>query len=286
MRDIPASPRVLEIKRKNRSRIIRKIILSFLFLLVFIFGAAYFSRLDQFKIKSIETEGLSVIDENEIIDYINNKISGKYFYLFEKSNFFIYPQNEIYEGILKDFVRVEKLSIDNSVFNTLKIKIKERSGVYLYCGESIPKEEDMLGENCYFVNGEGYVFDKAPYFSGDIYFKFYLKKEKDNPIDTNILESEDFVKIIKFIENIESIGLSPVYIKLNKGSDNYVFLEKRENDKNPFIVWLDEDPLDIVFENLSLAMSKSEFANEINSKYDLLSYIDLRFDNKVIYKFE
>ena len=47
-----------------------------------------------------------------------------------------------------------------------------------------------------------------------------------------------------------------------------------------------DDDLTIMLENLSSAMSKSEFADEIKERYDTLSYIDLRFDNKVIYKFE
>jgi hypothetical protein len=43
--------------------------------------------------------------------------------------------------------------------------------------------------------------------------------------------------------------------------------------------------LDIILDNLSVSMGKPEFANDIHSKYDTLLYIDLRFDNKVLYKF-
>jgi hypothetical protein len=70
------------------------------------------------------------------------------------------------------------------------------------------------------------------------------------------------------------------------GEENSLFLEKKQNKINPRIIWKNEDSLDAVLEDISLAMKEEEFANEINSKYDTLSYIDLRFDNKVIYKFE
>ena len=46
------------------------------------------------------------------------------------------------------------------------------------------------------------------------------------------------------------------------------------------------DDFDMILDNLSISMKKKEFAEEINTKYNTLLYIDLRFKNKVLYKFK
>ncbi len=285
MRDIPTSPRILEIRRKNRKRFFGFLLVFFIFLIIIIVGFSYFTKIDKLKINNIEVLGVNIINDKDIISFVNEEISGKYLIIFHKSNFLIYPHNHIYNNLLELFPRIEELKISRNSFNNLKIEIKERSGTYLYCGNSLPENKTLLGDNCYFVNNNGYIFDKAPYFSGDIYFKFYSQIDKIDPTGANLFSEDYFYKFIRFIDDIKKLGLNPVYVVMN-GEENSLFLEKKQNKINPRIIWKNEDSLDAVLEDISLAMKEEEFANEINSKYDTLSYIDLRFDNKVIYKFE
>jgi hypothetical protein len=285
MRDIPTSPRILEIRRKTRKRFLGFLLFLFIFFVVIILGFSYFTKIEKLKINNIKVEGVNIINDKDIISFVNEEISGKYFFIFQKSNFLIYPHNHIYNNLLVSFPRIETLEINRNSFNNLEIKIKERSGTYLYCGGALPENEKLLGDNCYFVNSDGYIFDRAPYFSGDIYFKFYSQIDKIEPIGASIFGEDNFYKFIRFIDSIKKLGLNPVYVVMN-GEENSLFLEKKQNKINPRIIWKNEDSLDAVLEDISLAMKEEEFANEINSKYDTLSYIDLRFDNKVIYKFE
>jgi hypothetical protein len=285
MRDIPTSPRILEIRRKTRKRFLGFLLFLFIFFVVIILGFSYFTKIEKLKINNIKVEGVNIINDKDIVSFVNEEISGKYFFIFQKSNFLIYPHNHIYNNLLVSFPRIETLEINRNSFNNLEIKIKERSGTYLYCGGALPENEKLLGDNCYFVNSDGYIFDRAPYFSGDIYFKFYSQIDKIEPIGASIFGEDNFYKFIRFIDSIKKLGLNPVYVVMN-GEENSLFLEKKQNKINPRIIWKNEDSLDAVLEDISLAMKEEEFANEINSKYDTLSYIDLRFDNKVIYKFE
>lgn len=285
MRDIPTSPRILEIRRKNRKRFFGFLLVFFIFLIIIIVGFSYFTKIDKLKINNIEVLGVNIINDKDIISFVNEEISGKYLIIFHKSNFLIYPHNHIYNNLLELFPRIEELKISRNSFNNLKIEIKERSGTYLYCGNSLPENKTLLGDNCYFVNNNGYIFDKAPYFSGDIYFKFYSQIDKIDPTGANLFSEDYFYKFIRFIDDIKKLGLNPVYVVMDD-KENSLYLDKKQNKINPKIIWKSEDSLDVVLEDISLAMKEEEFANEINSKYDTLSYIDLRFDNKVIYKFE
>jgi len=288
MRDIPTSPRIEKIKRENRKRFLRFLIF-FLFLLIGLtIGVSYLSNNQHFIINDIKIEGTNIIDENDIKELVNKNISGKYFYLFNKSNSLIYPKNKIYKNLLTDFPRIEKLSIERNDWKSLKIKIKERAGSYLYCGTNIPDDALQIGEDCYFVNNEGYIFDSAPYFSGDIYLRFYtlLPKEDISPLGQSVIDIDKWRKTIRFIDGVDNLGLKSVSVVLGSDGVNFIYLEKKQGSSNPKIIWNDENDLQTLLENFSLAMNKSEFANEIKDKYNTLSYIDLRFDNKVIYKFE
>ena len=170
----------------------------------------------------------------------------------------------------------------------MHIDIIERTGSFLYCGVNLPEEKLNIGENCYFLNNDGFIFDKAPYFSGNVYFKYYSELEGGitNPLGKQMLNTEKFHKLARFIDNVASLGFKPIYIISDLEGTNSLYLNYSENSTIPKIIFKNDADLDVILDNFSLAMQKSEFANEINSKYNTLLYIDLRFNNKVLYKFQ
>jgi hypothetical protein len=288
MRDVLTSPKVLEIKKKRNSYRKRLSILFFI-LFICIFGAlAYFSPNRKITINKIDISGTNIINEQDVNDLALKDLSGRYLHLFYRANSFIYPHDKIYKDLLYQFPRIETLKVSIDKVNTLKIAITERAGNYLYCGESIPEVKSEIGENCFFVNNDGYIFDKAPYFSGNVYFKYYIAMNKDEnnnlwPMSAQMLKVDDFHKLASFIDKVKVIGFKPVYIVLNKDNEYVLHLDNKDIDSK--IIFNNNSNFDDVFENLSIAMKKPEFAQQINSKYDSLLYIDLRFKNKVVYKF-
>jgi hypothetical protein len=288
MRDIPTSPRAIEIKRKRRARKLRLFILFFLLFISIIWALSFFSGDSHIVINKIIVNGTHIIDQKDIEEDVYKNISGKYIYLFMKSNSFIYPHNKIYKDLKLNFPRIEKLSIHRDNLNTLYIDITERIGSYLYCGASIPDSKDEVGENCYFINNDGYIFDKAPYFSGNVYFKYYMMLEGDiiNPLGKQMINIDQFHKFVRFIDRVTSLGFKPIYILKDKDGINYLYLNHNISGTSPRILFKNDDDWEVIQDNLSIAMRKKEFADEVNSKYNTLLYIDLRFENKVLYKFE
>lgn len=288
MKDIPTSPRIALIKRNRRAMRLRLMILVFILLISIIGGLSYFSFHPRINISKIEVTGNSIIDGNKLEQNVKDKLSGRYLRLFSRSNFLIYPHDMIYKNLLKEFPRIEKLSVKMEGFNNLKINITERAGSYLYCGLSTPENKDEVGENCYFVNNDGYIFDKAPYFSGNIYFKYYTKIDGDitNPLGSQMISVDLFHELVRFIDGITSLGFKTSYLTIDDKGVYSLYLKTVGMNQNPKIMFNNDNNLDTILSNLSVAMSNPEFANEINSKYDTLSYIDLRFKNKVLYKFQ
>jgi hypothetical protein len=288
MRDIPTSPRVIQIKRKHRLQTIR---LSIFFPILFfsiVWALSFFSDDKHMVIDNITITGTHIINQDDVKSEIYKDISGKYIYLFSKSNSLIYPRKQIYNDLRLKFPRIETLSISRKDFKTLHVDISERTGSFLYCGTDVPQNSEQIGENCYFINNDGYIFDKAPYFSGNVYFKYYTISEgnEENPLGQQMISADKFHRIMRFIDKISSIGFKPIYIVLGQDGIDHLYLNHGENNTIPEIIFKDNDDLDLIQDNLSIAMRKSEFANEINSKYNTLLYIDLRFNNKVLYKFQ
>lgn len=287
MRDIPKSPRIVEINKKKRRKVIKTAVY---FLLLFVFvvvGLSFLSKEKHIVIKDIKVNGAYVLDQDSIERTVRDEMSGKYLYLFYKNNSFIYPEKKIYNSLLRNFPRIESLSISLNGLKELVVDIVERRGEALYCGENIPTEQALIGENCFFLNDDGLIFDGAPYFSGDIYFKYYLSfNESSDPLGKQLMGKERFHELAYFFNNMRSIGLTPVYFFMDKDGTNYLYLNKKTNTINPKIIFKDNDNLDVLSDNLSLAMKKKEFSEELSSKYSSLEYIDLRFKNKILYRFK
>lgn len=291
MRDILTSPRIEEMKHKRRVRNFRLSVIYFFVFILIVGLLSYFSSNNHIVIDNIVITGNHIINTQDIEGNVNKNLNGKYLYLFNKANTFIYPNKQIYNDLLKSFPRIDKLSIYRENLKTLHIDLTERMGSYLYCGSKIPEVINDVGENCYFINNDGYIFDKAPYFSGNVYFKYYIQifdngLPVENPLMKNILSADDFHKMVRFIDGITVIGFKPIYMEMNQSGINTIYLNHGTQDITPTIVFKNGSDLELILNNLSVAMSKKEFADEINSKYTKLQYIDLRFNNKVLYKFQ
>ena len=285
-RDILTSPRVEEIKRTKRKANIRLSVLFFVLFIVCIVGLSFLSNYKKMTINAVVVTGTRIINERDIQDFIGSSMSGKYLYLFNKHNAFIYPHDFIYNGLLKKFTRIEKLSLNVKNVTTLEIYVKERSGSYMWCGDKIPDNEKDLGDNCYFVNDDGYIFDNAPYVSGNLYFKYYLPlSDKDTVLGNQMLSPEIFHDTIRLSDTLRESGLDPVM--MTEDDDYwYIYLNHSESSTRPYIIFKKDADLDRIGDDIKLSMNQKEFRDEINTKYDTLLYIDMRFKNKVFYKFQ
>ncbi|MCC6323900.1 FtsQ-type POTRA domain-containing protein [Candidatus Nomurabacteria bacterium] len=286
-RGITTSPKIVEMAYKRKKRNIRLSILLFILFVVIIVGLSYLSNYKKITISNIVISGTHIIDSKNVEERIKEDLAGKYIYLFAKKNVFIYPKSYIEKDLRKTFPRIQDLSIKLEGLNTLRVEIGERTGSYMYCGSNIPEKIEDLGENCYFINSDGYIFDIAPYFSGNIYFKFYLPLDDTKDIlGQNVMDKENFNKIIAFTDELTELGFKPVSLIMNDEDRYSLHLEARPDGGEPEILYKKDNDIDTIFSNLSSAMKKTEFKNEIMTKLDKLDYIDLRFNNKVLYKFK
>ena len=290
------SPRLLELKKKKRKLLARKMFfLSFLLVLILI-GLSFLSKWEKININDIQILGNKVVETKMIEEIVKEKIAGYYFWFFPKTNFLLYPKAEIKKELTDKFKRLKNISISVKNLQTVEISIVERIALYTYCGTTPPELNNLETQKCHFLDQDGYIFDEAPYFSGEVYLKFYGLARKATAEGTTNMNEENptssyyfqpnFGKLISFKDTVEKIGIKPVAFYVENSGDIKMFLSSSASQMGPEIIFKTDSDFAQVAENLQTILSTEPFQSDFKNKYSSLLSIDLRFGNKVYYKFK
>jgi len=255
-------------KKLKRKKIFLKIIIFFLLFLILTAGIILSLYIPKLRIQKIAVEGAEILNIDKIISNIFNSLNGRHFFLIPKNNILVASKKEISKNILNSFPRIRDVSLGKDFPSGLSVKIKERQSTALLC----------RGENkneCAYIDENGFVFEKAPYFSGEIFLKFFDERDVGNSIsDRQLLSEEQFNGLIDFKNYLLKENIKIININLKK--DGIYELRTSED----WIILLNErNDFRIAFENF-----KTAFDSLIKEEQNNLEYIDLRFGNKVFYK--
>ena len=193
----------------------------------------------------------------------------------------------------------ESINLSIKTNKTLEVSVTERKALYTWCGATPPTVANASNQKCYFVDENGYIFDVAPYFSGEIYFKFYgplaqtglpdtlTQNEADMDPSGFYFSKQYFKQLASFKDILVGLGLKPVSLYVTGNGDAQVFLSSGTSlaDGPKIMLRLIADNFQSVAENLETALTTEPLQSEFANKYSSLQYIDLRFGNKVYYKF-
>lgn len=285
-RNILNSPRLLELKKKKLRVFLNKILLSILALFLISACLAYISRSKQLNISEVKVVGNKVVNAEMIKTVVEGEITGNYLWFFPKTNIFFYSKNNIEKALSNQFRRLHDVNLTIKDNKTLEVKITERVASYTWCGDhlvvGLPSDNQTVKEEkCYFMDENGYIFDEAPYFSGEVYFKFYSVGNIGS-----YFSKENFKQLIDFKNVLATLGLKPVSLYIEGSGDIKIFLSNfNRTPTNPYIILKADADLKKVAENLETAISTEPLLSNLKNKYSSLEYIDLRFGNKVYYKF-
>ena len=280
-RDVLDSPKLQELKRNRRRRLQNKIffyvgsVLAIFIILVFI------SRINKLNISVINISGNKIIDTEQIKEIVSRDISGYYLFFIPKSNFLIYPKNKIEKDLAEKYRRLTNIKFNLDGAETLSISLSEREGKYIWCGETLPDINLNPEYNtCSFLDSTGYAFDTSPYFSGNVYFKFF------GPLTENNFTPILWSKIISFKEALTEMGLKPASLYIKPDGDIEIYLSSNIlPPDSPKVIFKNDFDLEKATENMQAVIHTEPLQADLKSKINSLLYIDLRFGNKVYYKF-
>jgi cell division septal protein FtsQ len=278
------SPRLKQLKKERHQKILNKFWIFISLTFILLIGIVFLSRINKLNIQDINISGNNIIETDAIKSIVEIELASKYVWLIPKTNIFLYPKNSIQNTLFNNFKRLKEINISLKENNTLNIDVEERKALYTWCGEEI----NIENTKCYFLNDLGYIFDEAPYFSGEVYFKFYgdINKNSDTAVG-KYFNQTIFNKLISFKEVLEKIKIKPVSMYIMPKDDMKIYLSSSQTDINnmPYLILKKDSNFEKMSENLQAALDTDPFKTNFINNYNNLEYIDLRFGNKVYYKF-
>ncbi len=290
-RDTLESPRVRELKRQRIQSKKKKILLWTVGSIMLLTGLAFASHLRVMRIEHVTISGNTVVHSEAILEKVQEELFGRYLFAFSKQNFLLYPKNAIEKHLLVTLKRLETVKVTLTDTHTLAVAVTEREGRFLWCGHSFKEEVgDIPNDDCYYMDMSGYIFSKSPYFTGNVYIKFFgtgLFGPSIDPVGRQFLPIEQFANIESFLAGLPALGIEPYALRVADGGDYDLFIASLEPGRSVYtkILFNEHSDPKKLLENLSAALKAEQFKNDFIMRFNDLLYIDLRFASKVYYKF-
>ncbi|MBI5140067.1 MAG: hypothetical protein HZA94_01295 [Candidatus Vogelbacteria bacterium] len=245
----------------------------------------FVSRLDDLQIKRLDISGERGVATSVVFESAANVLSGRYFGFYPKSNIFLYSKDEIAEKVLSSGT-VASVQIARGG-DTLHILLREREPSYLWCGELTSGAEI---KRCFYLDKDGFSYDKAPGFSGPVFFEFYGGEKRGGYTGKNILPLDQFKELTLLVDSLrrsikQFISSSAELYGANIKSNGDVDFLARDGVSSWIINGSVTAPASYFSKKMDTAVSSSVFQEETKKHPAGLLYLDLRFGKKVFYKF-
>lgn len=257
-----------EVKRKKQIPSQKLFLwITIFFLIIFVLAAIiYLLRLPALEVNKIEISGNYTIEKSDIEDRINGILNGFSFYFIPKKNYFLARPGTIEQNLLETFPRIGEAAIQKKPFGGLRIEIKEREAWAIYCSQK-----------CFFIDKSGFMYEEAFMNSGNL-IRFIKTDDESLGIGKYAVQNETINLFLQLEEKINLSGLGPVTeynlslkspgeLRIKTGEGFYLELNLDDNFNRVF------------------AILETVLNDEIKEKRANLEYIDLRFGNKVFYKY-
>ena len=236
-------------------------------LVLIIFGGIFYlvCFFSIFQIKDIKISGNQKIQTQDIENLIKEKINQKLLFFPQKSIFLI-KSNEIVESLLEKFLQADSVNLKRRLPASLIVEIQERLPLGVWCE----------GENCFYIDKEGIIFEENPPKT-----EFIIKSEEKRTqgfLGEKVIEKTLFESIFEIQRKLKES------LKIN--IEEIIILEKEKINAKTSEGWeIYFDPtnnIDWQLTKLSLVLEK-EIPPERRKD---LEYIDLRFGNFAPYKYK
>jgi cell division septal protein FtsQ len=259
--------------RKKRKRLL-SILSAIAFVVIACIGSiVYAAHRPQIMVRDIVVEGNNAVEAKAIESLIRETISGKYVYILPKNNSLLFPRKIVKETLLTRYLDIRSVDVDIEGFTTLLVRVKERKPEALWC-----KVVDAIAaeDSCYFMDENGLVYAEAPFFSGEVYMRYFGLLD-DDPVGAMYAVEPSILRIQTFIQSVDELGFNVTGVFARGNGEYELYLRKGGK-----IIFNNSQALEVTFTNL-VTLTK-EKPNLNNSEAAAFEYIDLRFGDKVYLK--
>lgn len=238
-------------------------------------GVTALFHLPAIQIREVAVAGLEPAVAEEVRAAVERELSGSYLYLFPKRNIFIYPKRAVLSMLDAAFPKLHSVEVGFKRFDAIEVQAQLRNPAALWCG--VRQEEEAAAE-CFFVDEDGFVYAQAPQFGGVVFVRYFGEISGGTPPGVSYLAQGEYRALSALVSALgRDLQASPEVVEVEgqdvtvRFSEGYALYFGRRDEHAA------------VLARLALALSSDPLAN---ADREMLSYIDLRFGNRVFYKFK
>ena len=239
--------------------------------------AAYLSYLPSFNVRSVRVQGAESVAAADIAAYADSLIHPPGRSLFSPSNIFLYHPDAIASAIVARFPPIQSAKVDRPALlaNDVSVTISERTPFALWC------DGGASSTPCYEMDKDGFVFapeDGNEHLDSTYTFSGGLRAASGtSAIIGSTFAPGHFQGILAFLLFLADDGFAPQGASVVSDTDFSVPLPRGYYLKASF----GENAEDLA-KNLQLILT----SDALKGKEDQLLYVDLRFGDRVYYKFK
>lgn len=259
-------PPRLRARRRNRRIILAGI--SLLCAIGAVGGLAAASHLEQFAIADISVRGTTHLNPESLAASVSATIRDGTFRLFSRENMFLYPRSTIVERLESEFPRIKDVSVARESFlaQAVVVSVVEREPFAQWCSRD---------DACFVMDESGFIYAEAGEGSAKTHYVF----RGGLAFGRNVI-GQTFLRgrirdMVAFLDELNRAGFAANGITVDSEKDFTVVLAK-----GPALLVSFGVDSNTVLRNLETALE----ADSLRGRFEELSYIDLRFGNRVYYK--
>lgn len=267
-------PERLRVKRRRQRIFIGSLIVFAL--LGTVGGIGALSHLQRLTIQTVEVRGAVALPTDALVSSVRSGLSSDGFRLFAKDNLFLYPKQAIEAMLVHDFPRIKDVALTRQslLAQAVQVQVKEREAYAKWCTGSIT-EAPRSDAGCYLIDSAGFVFAEARDDATTVPYVFRGGLATDHtPIGQWFLRGK-LAEAVALMGRLAAAGHAPNGFAVESDRGLAVALGTGPILYAPF----GEDP-DSLVRTLETALK----AESLEGRIGTLSYIDLRFGNRVYYK--
>lgn len=233
------------------------------------------------EIKIIGSEGYKA---EMIKNEAENSLQGKYLGILPKTNILLYPANFIKNNLLNKFKFIDSLSLKDGLRTGLQISVSERQPSAIVCDGF--RQDDYLssGENCFFADKEGYIYEKTDLDKS--YNTYYIPNDKENLSPGSYFPNKDkFNELQDFFGGVLKGGLYPLGVLIGENGEYEMYIKNLPSTASSSEVTVyfdDRNSLPATLSNL-VSFWQDALLKDKDKQAPAFDYINLRFGNTIYY---
>lgn len=247
------------------------ILLAVVFLPLAFIGAVYAMNSKAVRIERVWVYGAALLSPSEVESEVRNQIAGKKWFFLPNDNFFAVSAAVLGQSLLKKFTQASEVEVRKVFPRDVVVNVKERMLWGVYCARD-------RGEirSCFYVDDRGTAYEDISSLEG--YLLPILYSSENVALGSKATDEETiafFGAAKKAASEFGADLLSLTFSTSTPGDARLGFAEG----------WSAIVTLPRPVEEWSLIL-KTLLEKDIGARRAELEYVDLRFGNKVFYKFK